>query len=101
MKHCEMKGFLSFLVLRMISKREMSGYCIRKEIERRRGELPSAGTIYPVLKELRNSGFIKETDGAGRNKMYTITEKGRREVEHSTRRFITLFSDMKEDFQRS
>jgi len=33
-KCCDMKGFLSFMVLRLISKQNMSGEEIRKEIER-------------------------------------------------------------------
>jgi len=98
---CDMKGFLSFLVLRMISQQELSGDDIRKELGKRKGCVPSAGTIYPVLKDLRNKGLIIETEATGRVKKYRITEKGKREVENATKKFITLFCDMKEDFRKA
>ena len=65
---CEMKGFLNFLVLRLISKRSMSGDEIRTELEKRKGCRPSAGTIYPVLKDLRKRGFIQEVEEKKKNK---------------------------------
>ena len=55
-----MKGFLSFIVLKLISKKNMSGDEIRGELKKRRGSRPSPGTIYPVLKSLNQSGFIVE-----------------------------------------
>jgi PadR family transcriptional regulator, regulatory protein PadR len=97
---CDMKGYLSFLVLRMISHNDLSGDDIRKELERRKGCMPSAGTIYPVLKDLKTKGLITETEQEGRTKRYTITDKGRKEVDAATKKFITLFSDLREDFKR-
>ena len=95
---CEMKGFLSFIVLKLISKKNMSGDDIRKELAKRRGSKPSPGTIYPVLKSLRKSGFIKEIKDGGKTKMYNLTKKGQKEVKLATRKFCTLFYDMREEF---
>lgn len=98
--HCDMKGFLSFIVLRMINKNEMSGQEIRDEIEKRKGCRPSPGTIYPVLKELCKKGLIKESNVDGKIKNYKITENGKKELDLANRKFISLFSDMREEFDR-
>ena len=96
-----MKGFLSFIVLKLISKKQMSGDAIRKELAKRRGSKPSPGTIYPVLKSLSKSGFITEIKDGGKTKMYKLTKKGRKEVNLATRKFCTIFYDMKDEFIRS
>jgi PadR family transcriptional regulator PadR len=96
--HCEMKGFLSFLVLRMISEKEMSGDDVRKEIEKRKGCLPSAGTIYPVLKDLKEGGLIKELKDGGKVKKYTVTEAGKKEMKTAVKKFVALFSDLRNEF---
>ena len=53
-----MKGFLSYLMLWMLSKKKMKGAEIALELEKRRGSKPSPGTIYPALKELKEKGLI-------------------------------------------
>ncbi len=98
-KHCDMRGFLSFLVLRMISKHPMSGEQIRCELERRKGCRPSAGTIYPVLKCLHEGGMIQESRKDGKAKQYQLTEKGKKELVIATKKFVALFYDLKDDFQ--
>ena len=99
-EYCSMKGFLSFMILRLISKEDISGEDIRKEIKKRRGARPSPGTIYPVLKSLKNLGLIKEVKGDGKTKRYGLTKKGKKELETATVRFCQIFYDMKDDFQR-
>jgi DNA-binding PadR family transcriptional regulator len=84
----------------MISKADLSGDDIRKELEKRKGCMPSAGTIYPVLKDLRTKGFIAEIDSDGRTKKYRITEKGRKETDTATKKFLALFCDMKDEFRK-
>ena len=95
-----MKGFLIFIVLKLISKNQMSGDAIRKELAKRRGSKPSPGTIYPVLKSLSKSGFLREIKDGGKTKMYKLTKKGRKEVKLATRKFCTIFYDMKEEFAK-
>ena len=96
-----MKGFLTFIVLRLISNKHMSGEEIREEIKKRKGSKPSPGTIYPVLKYLNKSGFIEEIKHKGKIKSYKITKKGRKELKEATKKFCMLFYDMKDDFSRS
>ncbi len=95
---CDMRGFLAFMVLRMISKKNMSGEAIRREIQTRKGAKPSPGTVYPVLKALSEAGLIEEAATKGKTKTYRITPAGRRELSMATRRFVSMFCDMKDEF---
>jgi DNA-binding PadR family transcriptional regulator len=71
------KGFLKFIVLKMIKDHPSHGYDIIHEIEKKsRGNwLPSPGSVYPVLEYLESKGYIsmEETE---RKKVYSITAKG-------------------------
>lgn len=89
---CDMKGFLSFLVLWIISKDNARGCEISKELEKRRGSKPSPGTLYPVLKELREKGLVI----CNEKKVYTLTEKGEEELGSALRYFTTIFYDTEE-----
>ncbi len=98
---CDMKGFLSFTVLRLISKKNMSGQEITDELERRKGSRPSPGTIYPVLKSLNENGWIEEIKEGRREKKYRITEKGIKEIKLATEKFVFMFNDMCNDFKKA
>ena len=89
---CEMKGYLSYLILWILSKKSMNGAEIGRELEKRRGAKPSPGTIYPALKELRTTGFIEVDE----NKIYSLTPEGREELKSACKFFCKIFYDMKE-----
>ena len=95
-----MKGFLSFTVLRLISKKNMSGQEITEVIKKRRGTRPSPGTIYPVLKSLREYGWIEEIKDGGKEKKYRVTKRGLKEVKIATKKFVGMFYDMHSEFER-
>ena len=88
-----MRGLLSFLMLFLLSTKEMCGKEISMEIERRKGGKPSPGTIYPALKCLREHGFIKEKK-EGREITYTLTPGGRKALKHARERFCRAFKDV-------
>ena len=92
MKCCDMRGFLSYLMLWMLSKKSMNGAKIAKELEKRKGSKPSPGTVYPALKELREKGLIV----ADKNKIYSLTKKGKKELKSACASFCGMFYDMKE-----
>lgn len=92
---CDMRGFLSFIVLRFISKKNMSGDEIREELAKRKGHKPSPGTIYPVLKALSEINFIQEVKNEGKIKRYRLTKKGHKELKIATRKFCEIFYDIK------
>ena len=77
----------------------MSGEEIRVEIEKRNGQKPSPGTIYPVLKTLSEYGWLQSKEH-GKEKIYRLTKDGKRELAEATRRFISIFCDMGEEFGR-
>jgi PadR family transcriptional regulator, regulatory protein PadR len=97
-KCCDMRGFLSFIVLHLISRKTMSGDEIRDELEKRKGTRPSPGTVYPVLKALTQYGWIEETDFSGKGKRYQITKAGKKELHAAMKRFVALFCDLKDEF---
>jgi len=97
---CDMRGFLSFIVLKLVSKKNMSGEDISQELKKRKGAKPSPGTIYPVLKSLSQNGFIQEVKNRGKMKKYKLTKKGQKELKLATKKFCEIFYDMKDEFQK-
>ena len=91
--YCDMRGFLSFLILFMLSKKPMHGQEIANEIEKRKGCKPSPGTIYPALKQLKENELIKEKK-EGKIIIYSITPRGKKEFEHARDQFCKTFSDV-------
>ena len=98
---CDMRGFLSFIVLKLIGKKNMSGEDIRQELKKRKGSKPSPGTIYPVLKSLSENGFIEEIKNGNKTKKYRLTKKGKNELRIATGKFCRIFYDMKDEFKKS
>jgi PadR family transcriptional regulator PadR len=90
---CDMRGMLSFLILFLLSKKKMNGKEISEELEKRRGEKPSPGTIYPALKGLRETGLLKE-EKDGKEIYYTLTEDGKAELKEAKKYFCRAFSDI-------
>ncbi len=87
-----MKGFLSYLILWNLSKREMNGAELAKDLEKRRGTRPSPGTLYPALRELKEKGLI----ASDKDKYYSLTKKGKKELKSAGTLFCNIFYDMKE-----
>jgi len=85
----DMRGFLSYLVLWSLKDKTMNGAEIAKELEKRKGSKPSPGTIYPVLKELKDNGLISCDD----NKDYSLTKKGEKELMGACAVFCRQFYD--------
>ena len=90
---CDMRGMLSFYILWLLSKRSMNGQEISEELRKRRGTKPTAGTIYPALKELRTKGLV-EMERKGRTTTYTLSEKGRDGLEEACRYFCSAFGEI-------
>ena len=90
MKCCDMKGFLSYLILWNLSKKKMNGAELALELEKRKGSKPSPGTIYPALKELKEKGLIT----CDENKMYSLTNNGQDELKRACAQFCKAFYDM-------
>ena len=85
-----MRGMLSFLLLFLLSKKSMSGNELSKELEKRKGERPSPGTIYPALKLLREGRLISENKD-GKTIRYILTGKGKSGLKDAKAQFCRTF----------
>ena len=85
-----MRGMLSFLILFLLSKKAMHGQEIAEELEKRKGDKPSPGTIYPALKMLNKEGLLKEKK-SGKTIIYSLTPVGRRVLDVAKKRFVRTF----------
>ena len=75
------RGDVKAAVLALLGERPMHGYEMIKEIEERSGGIwrPSAGSIYPTLQLLEESGLISGADHDGK-RQFSLTEEGRAAV---------------------
>lgn len=83
------KGVLELLVLKLICREATYGYELLTQLKERSGGMfhLKEGTLYPILYRLEDEGMITAswTGGEGRvapRKIYTATEKGRKENLH-------------------
>ena len=86
------RGFLSFLIMWMLRNDKMNGSEITDEMEKRRGRRFSPGTIYPVLKKLKDKGLIIDDE----EKRYSLTEKGKKELIIRIDNFFKSLHDLEE-----
>ena len=90
---CDMRGLLSFHILWMLSKRPLNGQEICEELKKRRGTKPTAGTIYPALKELQKKRLVKK-ERRGRSTIYHLTEKGKGELGTACQYFCNAYGEI-------
>jgi DNA-binding PadR family transcriptional regulator len=92
MECCDMRGYLTYLILWNLRNNTMNGAEIAKELEKRKGSKPNPGTLYPALKDLKEKGLIK----ADKHKKYSLTKKGDKEIHAACAFFCQIFYDMKD-----
>jgi DNA-binding PadR family transcriptional regulator len=98
------KGYIRIATLILLSKKPYHGYEIMKEIkERTKGFWkPTAGGIYPVLKNLQESRYIQGEWNAKtrrRKKTYRITESGRTVLNQALAKENQLANTMRNLFE--
>lgn len=81
------QGTLDLLILKVVALGPVHGYAIAQrlqQISRDVVQVPQ-GSLYPALHRLENRGFLaadwKETETGREAKFYSLTEKGRAELE--------------------
>lgn len=79
------RGTLEMLLLTMLQERDMYGYEIVTELQRRSADLAMKdGTLYPVLYRLEGAGHVEsqwQAEGRGvPRKYYRVTDEGRAHV---------------------
>ncbi|MGB9659934.1 MAG: PadR family transcriptional regulator [Nitrososphaerales archaeon] len=90
---CDMRGFFSFMVLWLLTKKSMYGSEIAEELKALRGDRPNPGTLYPALKELEKKKLVT-SEREGNLRVYRITEKGRAGFEVVHDYFCRCFDDL-------
>ena len=98
------KGYIRIATLILLSKKPCHGYEIMKEIkERTRGFWkPTAGGMYPILKNLQESRYIQgewNAQTGRRKKTYRITEQGRAVLRRALAKENQLASTMRDLFE--
>ncbi|MEH7125772.1 MULTISPECIES: PadR family transcriptional regulator [unclassified Bacillus (in: firmicutes)] len=94
------KGSSSLLLLQMLGERDMYGYEIVKELEKRSENEFSfkEGTLYPALHKLEKQEYIEcywqEQEKGPARKYYRITEAGKEMLLEKTREWNDFVSVM-------
>ncbi|HVP40452.1 MAG TPA: PadR family transcriptional regulator [Candidatus Krumholzibacteriaceae bacterium] len=98
------KGYIRIATLILLSKKPHHGYELMKEIKVRTKGFwkPTAGGMYPILKDLQKSGYIQgEWDAKTRRKkrIYKITRSGRIVLKRALAKENQLADTMKNLFE--
>ena len=93
------KGYIRMGVLILLNKKPSHGYEIMKEINSRTKGFwqPTAGGVYPILRDLEKSGYIKghwETQKNRRLKIYKITQSGELILKHAIIKQTEIFNNI-------
>lgn len=80
-----MKGSTVILIMTLLGQKDMYGYEISKEIERKSDGVFTLkeGTLYPILHTLEVERFVEaywNEEGGRKRKYYRITEEGRKQL---------------------
>jgi PadR family transcriptional regulator, regulatory protein PadR len=82
-----LKGTLDMLILKVVAFGPIHGYGISQRIQRMSKDLfqVQQGSLYPALHRLENRGWLladwRQTDTGRDAKFYTLTKKGRHQLE--------------------
>lgn len=86
------KGVLELCVLSLLSRKDHYGYELVNEISKNIDI--SEGTIYPLLKRLKDEGYfrtyLQESQEGPPRKYYTLTELGRSTFEELSNEWFTF-----------
>jgi DNA-binding PadR family transcriptional regulator len=93
------KGYIRMGVLILLNKKPSHGYEIMKEINSRTKGFwqPTAGGVYPILRDLEKRGYIKghwETQKNRRLKVYKITPAGQTILKHAIVKQTEIFNNI-------
>ncbi len=104
--YMELKGYLKPIILKILSRKDKkTGSELAEEIEDIIGSKPSYGSIYPILKDLKDKNLV-ETEKEGKKKKYSLLEKGEKFVEkfeekrrEQTENFLSMLRTFKTLFE--
>ncbi len=98
------KGYIRIATLILLSKKPHHGYELMKEISvRTRGFWrPTAGGMYPILKDLLESGYVQgewDAKTRRRKRIYKITRTGRAVLRRALAKENQLSANMRDLFE--
>lgn len=93
------KDNLEVLCLIFLEMNNQSGYQILKNIANHFHCILSQGTLYPVLYSLEEQKKITATDGKGREKIYVLSQKGKKELENKKQQLLQGFQHLASFFE--
>jgi PadR family transcriptional regulator, regulatory protein PadR len=94
-------GTVGVLILSLLSEREMYGYEMLQEAERRSASefQLKEGTLYPALHQMERDGLLKarwrDSDAGRARKYYSLTTKGRRRADSKRRQWASISTAMR------
>ena len=92
-------GLIRLHILHHAAHEPIFGLGIIEELGRHGYKL-SAGTLYPILHGLEKKGYLRSREqriGKRARRVYTVTAKGRRALEHGKVKVRELFGELFED----
>jgi len=92
-RYIDVKGFLSFNILNLLSREKLCGDNLAEVIGKRKYGKLTPGTIYPALKYLRQNKLIVFKQ-KGRKKIYSLTKKGIEEHKITKRIFKKMIKEI-------
>ncbi len=95
---CDMRGLLSFLILWLLSKRDMYGQEIAKELAMRKGEKPNPGTLYPALRDLERRGLVRSSRHE-RKRIYKLTKGGKNGLKKACYYFCRAYGEIFREYK--
>ena len=93
------KGYIRMGILILLNKKPSHGYEIMKEINNRTKGFwqPTPGGVYPILRDLEKSGYIKghwETQKNRNLKIYKITQSGKAILKRAIVKQAEIFNNI-------
>ena len=94
-------GTVSVLILSLLREREMYGYEMLQEAERRSASALrlKEGTLYPALHQMERSGLLKarwrDSESGRARKYYSLTPKGRTQAASKRRQWVQISAAMR------
>ena len=96
------KGVLELCVLSMLARKDCYGYELVNEISK--SILISEGTIYPLLKRLKDEGYfttyLEESQEGPPRKYYMLTDLGRKTREVLTKEWFSFLEGVNKIISR-
>ena len=90
-KHEE--NLIGLFILFILHESPRHGYGLMKELEKKLGRKPSPGTLYPLLNDFLENGYLRvDSTGSRGKKIYTLTEKGEKLLNHLIQRLDSIIS---------